>query len=98
MTAWDYKSGITSCARCDGTGWLADLRHPHPNDPDNASEPCPDCAGEGHLPCPVCGWSTPTAGYDCFVCDTARELANNTDVPSFGAAIACAISARKAAQ
>lgn len=71
---WFRRSGIASCATCDGEGRYWNGRGLGGNDPDSWMIDCADCCGTGQFNCEVCGFSTPVSGYDCLVCTMNYEL------------------------
>lgn len=102
MKRWDWASGVLDCENCEGHGQINHRPWLHGNDPDNWIEECPDCEGEGHHPCQVCGYDQQQTGFDCLVCSTVVELEgdqlNDETAGKLADAIKVAIKARLTAK
>lgn len=73
MLPWNYRSAVTSCKTCEGTGTVYAIRRPTVNDP-YPEDPCPHGCKEHEPECEVCGYTQETIGYDCLACDTIASL------------------------
>lgn len=70
---WNYRSVVTTCPTCEGTGTVASHRRPTVDDP-YPETPCDNCDGEHEPECEVCGFGLEVSGYDCLACDTIASL------------------------
>lgn len=102
--AWDRHSGVTKCQCCEGCGTVVKFpRGAYMLNPLEWAAACDDCAGQGQFNCIVCGFDQEVPGYDCWVCESARDLPvsamkeiNPADLAdAFAAAFNAALSERQ---
>lgn len=99
LKRWDYRSCVTVCPDCEGSGTVASHHRPTVIDP-YPERPC-DCGlGEHEPECPVCGYNLILEGFDCLACETIAFLNEDEllafDPDSFAAAIRRAYAAASA--